>query len=399
MKRNLGRTVAFCMVLAWAGGAGGTEGTAGTMPAAAAGVDVAQLTKADEARLVSHVKQNGKAPVEYVVEAFKSHDIVILGESHGCRDKLEFLGRLIPAAYRRAGVRCLATEFLRSRNNLRANRIVTADTYDQAAVMDLYRDFGWVWGYREYMDIFKAVWELNRSLPAGAEKFRIVGLDMEQDPIDALPGSKNRDEVIKALQRRDDLMARTFVREVGKTGTKVLVHTGLHHAFTRYRQPVVRNGKLVALVDPRLGCLLAQTYGRKIFQIRLHQWSYAADDARGMGRPRQVLGGLLERVMAANGNSPVGFDVQGSPFERLRDGKSYYYAFQPAVVFADLGQGYIFHKPVRQLRRCRWADGFINESNYDKARRMASFRGWIKPDQCKTPQELDRRFKSIFESP
>lgn len=287
MKRRLGRTFAACIVLVCSAGlawADRTESTAGTMPATAASVDVARLTKADEARLASHVKHNGKAPVEYVVGTFKTHDIVILGEAHGCRDNLEFLAELIPVAYRKAGVRCLATEFLRSRNNLRANRIVTADTYDHDAVMDLYRDYGWVWGYKEYMDLFKAVWELNRSLPAGAEKFRIVGLDMKEDPIDTLPGWKNRDQIMQALQRRDDVMAKTFVREIGRNGTKVLVQTGLSHAFTRYRQPVVRNGKLVGLVAPRLGVLLAQTYGRKVFQIRLHQWSYAADDARGMGQ-------------------------------------------------------------------------------------------------------------------
>lgn len=401
MKRSLGRTFAVCIVLVWSaewtwpGGDAGAESKAGTMPAAA-GVDVAQLTKADEARLVSYVKQNGKGPVEYVVETFKTHDIVILGESHGSRENLEFLGKLIPAAYRRAGVRCLATEFLRSRNNRRANKIVTAGTYDQAAVMDLYRDFGWIWGYKEYMDVFKAVWELNRSLPAGAGKFRIVGLDVEQDPIDTLPGSKNRNETIKALRQRDNAMAETFIREIGKTGTKVLVHTGVHHAFTRYRQPVVRNGKLAGLVDPRLGVLLARAYGEKVFQICLHTWDYAAD-ARGMGKGRQVLGGLLERVMAANGNRPVGFDIEASPFGKLRDGKSYYFAFQPKVVFADLNQGYVFHTPLAQRRGCRWAVGFINHSNYEKARKMASSRGWIKPGQYKTPKELDSRFKAIFE--
>ncbi|GAH86057.1 unnamed protein product, partial [marine sediment metagenome] len=117
----------------------------------------------------------------------------------------------------------------------------------------------------------------------------------------------------------------------------------------------------------------------------------------GMGRPGQVLGGLVERVMAANGNRPVGFDVEGSPFAKLRDGKSYYFAFQPKVVFADLNQGYVFVKPVSEFRMCRWAVGFINQSNYEKARKMASFRGWIKPGECKTPKELDARFKTIFE--
>lgn len=405
MKHGSERMFVFCLVvvcsaeLACAGEAGGAETKAGTMPAAATAIDVARLTKANEARLLSHVKQNGKDPVGYVVEKFKTHDIVILGESHGSRDILEFLAELIPSAYRRGGVRCLATEFMRSRNDQRASKIVTAATYDHAAVMALYRDFGWVWGYKEYMDVFKAVWELNRSLPAGAEKFRIVGLDVEQDPIDTLPGSKNRHEVVEALRQRDNSMAKTFIREIGKTGIKVLVHTGLHHSFTRYRQPAVRSGKLVGLADPRLGCLLAKAYGEKVFQIRLHQWDYAADDTRGMGRPRQVLGGLVERLMAANGNRPVAFDVEASPFEKLRDRKSYYFAFQPKVVFADLNQGYVFHTPVKQSRRCRWAVGFIDQSNYEKARKMASFRGWIKPGEYNTPKELDARFKAIFEGP
>ena len=385
------------VAVAWAAANGSGERTVRTKPATTPGVDVTRLTKADEGRLVSYVKQSGKSPVAYVVEKFKSHDIVILGETHGNRDNLEFLEKLIPAAYRKAGVRCLATEFLRSRNNQRANKIVTAATYDHDAVMDLNRDYGWIWGYKEYMDLFKAVWELNRSLPAGAEKFRIVGLDIKEDPIDTLPGSKNRSEVMRALQRRDDVMAETFIREIGRKGTKVLLHTGFHHAFTRYRQPRVLNGKLVGLVAPRLGVLLAKTYGEKVFQVRWHSRSYAADDARGMGRPRQVLGGLVDRVMAANGNRPVGFDVEGSPFAKLRDGKSYYFAFEPKVVFADINQGYVFLKPVSEFRRCRWAVGFINESNYDKARKMASFRGWVKPGEYKTPKELDARFKAIFE--
>src|SRR5690606_27891916 len=39
----------------------------------------------------------------------------------------------------------------------------------------------WHWGYKEYLDIYKTVWELNKGLPENAPKFRIFGIEEDTD--------------------------------------------------------------------------------------------------------------------------------------------------------------------------------------------------------------------------
>ena len=75
------------------------------------------------------------------------------------------------------GIYCLGTEFARSEDQHLIDSLLTAPTYDE----DLARRITFTqfpfWGYQEYVDIFKAAWELNNSLPENYVKFRILGLN------------------------------------------------------------------------------------------------------------------------------------------------------------------------------------------------------------------------------
>jgi len=51
----------------------------------------------------------------------------------------------------------------------------------------------------------------------------------------------------------------------------------------------------------------------------------------------------------------------------------------------------VFLKPVKDLRKVTWVNGFIGESNFEKARAIALVRGWIGEDECKTPEEMDSK--------
>lgn len=373
-------------------GAGGSESNL-------VGADVNDGGHDDLSPFLTYLKRSGAPPVDYVIGKFSDHDVVILGEMHEVRENLKFVSDLIPALYHRAGVRCLATEFLRHRNTALANRIVTSPEYDEAAVVGLYRDYVGIWGFREYMDVFKAVWALNNSLPPEAEKFGLVGLDGELEEYDVISApEQQREELMQKLWKRDEYMAGVFVREALQHGGKALLHTGYMHSFVHYRLPVLSDGELTGEMEPRLGGILSQEYGDRVFQVCLHQQHFSPDlFSGGRPSPRAVLGGLVEKALAANGGQPVGFDVEGSPFANLRDRKSCYFAYQESVVFADLAQGYVFIKPVKELTtRCTWVKGFIAESNFEKARGMALQRGWIAEDQCTTPEELDERIGAVF---
>jgi hypothetical protein len=116
---------------------------------------------------------------------------------------------------------------------------------------------------------------------------------------------------------------------------------------------------------------------------------------------------FLERIMMKNGNRPIGFDVDNSPFANLRDRKSLYFASHKEEVFSDIAQGYIFIKPIGKLGKMIWVKGFIDKSNFGRAKAIAEKRGWIamfekgglvKHGECNSPKGLDRLFKLITES-
>jgi len=262
-------------------------------------VDVREMGKVDYSPFLTYLKQNAESPAEYVINKFKQHDVVLLGEMHEIRENLELISSLIAPLYHKAGVRYFASEFIKSKNNALANQLVTGAEYDEELALRVFRDSPWpIWG-------------------------------------------------------------------------------GHGHTLTCKH------------VRPTLGHWLREKHGDRVFQICLHQ-------ELSPGR-RGGLTSFLEDVMEKNGGKPVGFDVAGSPFAPLRDGSSPYFSPSPDLVLSDIALGYVFLKPVRLLSRITWVKGFIEESNFERARAAALKRGWIKEDECKTPAELDGKMAQIFE--
>ena len=362
-------------------------------------VDVSSLTKAHHKPFVAYLKANGKPPIEYVVDKFKQHDVVILGEPHQVKEVCEFVSQLIEPAYHQGGVRYLAMEVFKYKNTALANQIVTGESYDEESALQLLRDCGWPeWGFQEYIDILKAVWQVNQKLPPEAEKFKVVCMESDWDgsvlrtgkSLWKLPG------IFYRMATRDKFMAKVLDWTVVKKGKKVLVHVGANHDFTHYRQAVARNGELIAEVSPRFGYILYEKYGERIFQVCLHyQHTQPEELTRGDNSlgTRQPLGGLLEEMFVLNDNIPVGFDVVGSPFASLRDNESYYFTYQKYVVFSDIARGYVLLKTMKQLHGVSWADGFVNKENFEQWEDFLCRRGKIKKNECQTPEELNKRMK------
>jgi len=237
------------------------------------------------------------------------------------------LSNLIEPLYHQVNVKYFAMEVLKYKNQQLVNKLVMGKEYDEKLVLKLFRDCGWpIWGFQEYMDILKAIWQVNQTLPPDKEKFKVVCLanDLDGTVLESrrhffwkLPGSFYR------MVTNDKFMTKVLEWEVLRKGEKVLVQIGRDHTHTHYRQPAVKSGKLVAEVAPRFGYILHGKYGNRVFQIVLHQWGMSPDLVHGNVKIQQPLGGLLEEVFAENGNKPVGFDVIGSPFASLRDSNQY----------------------------------------------------------------------------
>ena len=365
-------------------------------------VDVADMKDADCQPFVAYLQQNARSPIEYVVDKFNSHDVVILGEIHEVRENCEFISDLMEPLHRRAHVGYFAMEAIKYKNSDLANQLVTGQQWDEELALRIFRDCAWpTWGFREYVAILRSIWEVNQHASSQAEQLKVIGLDTDWDAYALQCGSASeKDKAMAIVKRRDREMAEFVAREVLDKGAKALVQIGYNHSFTHYRQPAVEQGRFVGELPPRFGYILREEYGDRVFQVCLHKPHFSPEVATGgTASVRPVLGGLMEKVFESNGNTPAGFDVHNSPFAHLRDKASYYFAFQDYAVFSDIARGYVFLKPVSALGKITWIRGFIDNSNFEKARAISLSRGWITPEECSTAEELDERLRSLFECP
>lgn len=314
---------------------------------------------------------NGQAPVNYVVSKFASARIVLLGEVHEVRETCKFVASLVEPLDR-SGVKVLCSEFVPSRFNDELRRIVTHDEYDEEKVLNIFRRSAWPsWGYREYVDIIKAVWSVNAKRVDGKPPFLIIGIDSDWKQVDLL--QSNPQQRFKLVMDREKHMTKS-IRDVVKDQA-TLVHIGFSHT--------VKHGLRVANE-------LSQEHSKDMFQIVMHH-------------TLQTPGGQSEiskTIEAAIGDSKrkrCGFDIVGSAFAKLRDDKiPFAKALGKDPTFDLLAQGYVFLKPADQLSKVTWIDGFISEQNFADALVIARKGRMIKGPEPGTPDELDALFAAKY---
>jgi hypothetical protein len=336
-------------------------------------VEVAELGDQEQRGIAGWIDHNGKAPVEYAVAKAAEHSVVIFGEVHWRRDELRFLNELIPSLYHRTGLRCVAMEVCLAEDNAAIERLVTASDFDRDLAMAIARHDPWGhWGWKGYWDVFETVWRLNRTIPEGEERVRIVGLERRIDlPSAAMVGvgdTSVRDcplweklrifRVIRTLPQmfaRDAFMARQIEKEMIEKGQRGIVWVGRNHSSIGCPQ----SGSTGS--SPRMGFMLHQRHGDKIFQIRLHGMDLTAAFIDGTyDGPGPMMAEFLETVMLIRDNKPVGFDVGTSPLAMLRDDRSFDFHFEPRLGFVDVAAGYVFLAPWRDLKTCEWLEGYIS---------------------------------------
>ncbi len=322
------------------------------------------------AALVEYIHTHYQTPEDYIISKFKDHDIVFLGEWHRIKHDPELVQRLIPRLYR-AGIYCLGTEFARRVDQPLIDKLLDAPEYDeQLARLITFKQFV-VWGYQEYVDVFKAAWQLNHTLPAGSRRFRILGLENSYDfsYVKTPEDSQSHEVMAKVLHGQTEAdWARVLLDEVVSRGEKALVYCGTHHSFTRYRQPMVVNGKLLRLVDTRVGNVVFRRIGKRAFTIWLHApW----DSAAGYDKPCVLAAdGYIDAMLTALDHKYqyVGFDLAGTPFGTLPGETSIYKLGHQGFTLAQLCDGYVCQGPLSAYEGVTPIKNFVNAGNLEEAR-------------------------------
>ncbi len=316
--------------------------------------------------LIQYLKENWKSPEDYVISKFSDYDIVFIGELHRIKHDVELIQNLIPRLYK-AGIYNLGMEFGNYEDQNEVDLLITADEYDENLARKIMFKSGHYWGMKEYIDIYKKAWELNKSLDEGAPKFRVVNLDYRAN-WKAKQKNMTRELWQKVWYKgsSDEHMASIILKEFVKKKQKALIYSGSHHAFTRYYQPSYnfKEKKLIRLNKDRMGNIVYHKIPDKVFNIVLHYPWQSIDSGKNYNYP---IKGAIDNVMKSFQDKRVGFDVKGTPFGYLKDDSTYYSLGYTNFTLSAFCDGYIFQKHFSDYEGCTVDKLFITEENLQEA--------------------------------
>lgn len=325
--------------------------------------------------LAEYIEKNYCNPEEYITKKFKDHDIIFLGEYHRIKHDVELVQNIIPQLYK-CGVYNLGMEFACYRDQNKIDSLITANTYDELLAKSILFNNSIYWGFQEYVDIFKSAWKFNQSLTDSVRKFRIIGLNAYTDWSYVKTEEDRRDSnVLKKVFVEgdwDEKMANTILNEIVEKKEKALIYSGIHHAFTKYKQPVYdeEDKEFVRFIENRMGNRVYERIRNRAFTICLH---YPFPSENGWSSERVypadgVIDTLMQFIDPKYG--PIGFDVKGTPFGNITCNSSMYkhgYVDFSLDIFCD---GYIYQKPLSEYESVTPINGFINEHNFIKAKQQ-----------------------------
>lgn len=338
----------------------------------------------------NYLEGNIKDPQEYIISKFKQYDYVFLGEYHRNKQDVDFVESLIPHLYEN-GVRNIVYEFYKYSSQATVDSLLTAKEWNQKLLYStLSNTLDVSWGYTEYLDLFKKVWEFNQTLSPEQPQFRIVLMGTEYYPC------KTGIEVFGGVDP-DLFMANVLEKEVIAKEEKALVYCGRHHAFTKYRQPIYNftSNKLEGYESSRLGNIIYQKYPSKAFLILLHAplTSNKGWDAQ-MVKPAD---GVIDSLMVSFKNKPMGFDVKNTVIGQLRSTDTYYALGYPDFKLEDMCDGYIFLLPYNEVKFVSVDRSFYDDSTIQKLKEYAKCKGF--PQEQLDNVTIDTVVQFLTETP
>jgi len=332
-----------------------------------------------------YLKNNGQSPKEYVISKFKDYDYVFLGEYHRQKQDVDFVISLIPDLYNN-GIRNIAYEFYQYENQSIVDSLLTAKEWDEKTLYhNISKGMGIAWGYLEYLNLFKKIWEFNQTLNEDQPKFRVVLLGYEYHPCKS------------GLERfggydPDAFHADVFEKEIISKNEKSLIYCGRHHAFTKYKQPVYDFEKdtLYELNNERFGNIIHGKFPKKTFNIFLHSpWVPNKGWDEQWVKP---VNGVIDSIMDLMGNIPIGFDAKNTVMGKLKANDTYYAFGYEDFKLEDFCDGYIFLLPYKKVEFVSVVPNFYDEYNLSKLKDFWKCIGFTEDEHTITIEEVVETF-------
>ena len=311
--------------------------------------------------LSTDFENNAQDPYQYVLNEFNNHDIIFLGENHRIRNDLLFMQKLIPMLYD-IGIRNMGFEFALNKDSLLIKEVITnKDFFDQEKANQIIFNLSPYWGFKEYIDLFRSAWEVNKSLPDDAEQFMIYGImhDFDFSHLEKRSDEFNEDvmlKVRKGVPDGDQFMANCIINDFVNKNKKALIYCGIHHAFTGYEG----HGK-------RTGVIVRKKTGNRTMTISLH---YPWGSKEGSKyRTVYPVNGYIDSFIRKKKSKDFAFgiNVNNTSFGNLIDTTSTYIR-ENDLKLSSFCDGYIYLNSFSTDEGVTTQDAFITRENIKYAR-------------------------------
>ncbi|MDR1056762.1 MAG: hypothetical protein LBL90_13330 [Prevotellaceae bacterium] len=312
---------------------------------------------------ISYISEYGHDPVNYVVDKFRDHYVVALGEDHWVKDPYIFLCDLLNAIEEREdsiAINVLAWESGNSIDQKLADEFTNSPVYREDLAIKILQHTAdtYGWPYQEAINVFKTVWEINKEKPK-SQRIRILLLD----PPYMIP-YMNKEKFDYTCPR--DVSMMNLIQDCILQKQRVLFYAGLRHTRKSISGSYMERWNMY-YNNHSVGFLLKTLYPDMVFTIKLWGGLMGSNGYIVIPEPKKwerVYNGKIDEAFKANGNKPVAFDIDKPPFSEITVVKFYKISeetlsrgedrslgcpYNKNILLEDDIDGIIFFKPVEEF--------------------------------------------------
>jgi uncharacterized iron-regulated protein len=316
---------------------------------------------ADPGPFADFLKKEGRDPKRFVLDALARHQLVIYGEVHGRQWSWDFCRSLVRDVEFAKSVGTIFMEIsAHSQGNLDA--FLAKDYLDKELILEAFRDIlSTGWHEKGVYEFLAEIWTLNKALPP-QRKIKLVAVDIPR-PFRTFHTAEEQKKFFDAVMDRNEFMAEAIEKTLraNRDDRHSLFIVGTGHV---YKSPAPGLASSSQKGDPTAGSLLSTRLPKGgVFAIFTHQ---AIIDNSG-NIPGRLRHGIFDEAFALNGNKPVAFKMDQSPFgSEPFDALPEISYRSIAGTYADNYDGYVFLGPLDREPKSGilyelYSDDFVKE--------------------------------------
>ena len=298
-------------------------------------------------------------PIDYVIGKFKDHDLVMIGERHWTHEEPVFIQNLIRRCFEQKAINVVFLEFGDFKYQGKIDAFMESAKYNPKPIIDILRDSAELgWGYQEYSDIFKLIYDENHKRPP-SEQIKLVLVDPSFDTVN-LEKELYESLALSPLLEKDKWSIVSWLREsiedrdgrmadiIAAYSYKMNLIKGIYYAGSSH---IRKDLKMKNYGRRYFSCggILSRNYHGRVCCLTFHMESKFWQNASDFD--------YLEEIFN-NYGSPFAVNTNDPNIRRLKLKSD---IDQQGVALSEAFDGYIMLNQNKDYQSCGFVPGFYDD--------------------------------------